>query len=102
VLRSIPSLEQDVQGDSKEHHEGEGRRIAQIPGQLGRVVEVHPVHRADECGGEQDRRPGGDLLELVILIVRHLGEGVDISVRLFVSNVRLTWLTTSTTPSTCP
>ena len=48
--------------------------------QLRHVVEVHPVDRAHQRGGEQDRRPRADLLDLVVLGYAGFGEGLDLLV----------------------
>src|SRR5258706_16368522 len=41
------------------------------------VLEVHAVDGADEGGGEQDRGPGRDLLDLLILSDARLAETFD-------------------------
>ena len=48
-------------------HQHQRERVAQVPVRLGHRVEVHPVHRADQGGREQDGRPRGDLLDLLAL-----------------------------------
>ena len=43
-----PALEDDVQRDARRDHQDERHRIAERPVQLGHVVEVHAVDRADQ------------------------------------------------------
>src|SRR5215204_4501314 len=48
--------------------------------QLRYVLEVHPVDRPYERWSEQDRRPRGDLLDLLVLVDARLGEVLDLLV----------------------
>src|SRR4051812_9143585 len=71
-----PALEDQIEHQADEHHEPDRHRVSEAPAELGHVLEVHAVDRADQRRSEQDRRPGGDLLHLLVLVDRHLVEGL--------------------------
>src|SRR6266545_5379482 len=68
-VRSEPAaaFEQLVEQDADDEHQAEREGVAQEPAKLRHLVEVHAVDGADQGGGEQDRRPGGDPLDLLVL-----------------------------------
>jgi hypothetical protein len=68
LLRSEPvaALERHVQEDAHREHQPGRERVAQRPGKLGHVFEIHPVDGTDKGGGEED---GG-------LVCNRSGEGV--------------------------
>src|SRR4051812_32892619 len=68
------TLEEEIQRDADAQHERDRVGIAELPVQLGHVVEVHAVDRSHEGGREEDRRPRGDLLDLLVLSVGDLAE----------------------------
>src|SRR4051812_16656379 len=70
------ALEDQIEHEADEHHERDRHRVSETPAELGHVLEVHAVDRADQRRSEQDRRPGGDLLHLLVLVDRHLVEGL--------------------------
>src|SRR5215213_710395 len=82
LLEPATVLEDQVQRSRDKHHQPQRERVAQDPVQLRHVIEVHPVDRTDERRGEQDRRPGADLLYLVVLPDGRLREGLDLLVLL--------------------
>jgi predicted PurR-regulated permease PerM len=49
--------ENQVEAGADQRHQQQSERVSTQPVQLGHVVEVHPVDRADQRGSEQDRRP---------------------------------------------
>src|ERR671921_1414652 len=73
-LEPPTALEYQVQREGDHKHQRQRERVAERPVQLGHAVEVHPVDRADERRGEQDRRPGADLLHLLVLLDANQGE----------------------------
>ena len=73
-LDPVAALEQQVEPGARRQHQRERERVADDPLQLGHVGEVHPVDRPDDRRGEEDRRPGRDLLDLLVLLDRRLAE----------------------------
>src|SRR5215213_3092284 len=76
------ALEQEVECYRHHQHQRQRERVAEQPVQLRHVVEVHPIDGANQRRGEQDRRPGADLLHLVVLPDTRLREGLDLLVLL--------------------
>src|SRR5215212_1550386 len=67
-------LEVAVEGEGDQSHKGEGHHVSVPPVQLRHIVEVHPVDTGYEGRDDDDRRPGGDLLRLVVLVHAHESE----------------------------
>src|SRR5699024_4191711 len=69
--------EDDVEDDAQPKHEPQCHWVAESPMEFGHIVEVHSVDRADEGGGEEDRRPAGDLLHIFVLALSDQS-GIDV------------------------
>src|SRR5215211_3183094 len=82
LLEPATVLEDQVERGRNKPHQHQRERVAQGPVQLRHVIEVHPVDGTDERRCEQDRRPGADLLYLVVLPNTRLREGLDLLVLL--------------------
>jgi hypothetical protein len=53
---------------------GSARRVTEDPVEVWHVLEVHPLDRANQSRSKQDRGPGRDLLDLIVLRVAGLGQ----------------------------
>src|SRR6266545_2231434 len=66
-LEPPTALKHNIERRAHGHHEREGERVAVVPMQLRHMVKIHAVDGADERGSEQDGRPCGNLLDLLVL-----------------------------------
>src|SRR4030095_13065718 len=72
-LQPTVSFQHGVEHDRGHQHKEQRGRVTEDPVELWHVLEVHPVDCANQRRSKQDRRPGRDFLDLLVLRVAGLG-----------------------------
>src|SRR3954447_5089371 len=67
-LQPAVAAGQPIQPPADADDYSDDQDVAVLPRQLGHVVKVHPVDPGDRARHQRDRRPGGDLAHVLVLL----------------------------------